>query len=204
MAAARLERHLKVTKTLLTIWAVLLLLVGCVRDSSFPAASENSRAQLVLYVDRAFSFTEETLIIKAVEDWQHASRGTLSFKVLWNQPRPGRLKEVRERPRDGFFVWALDRGDTPNLGRLDVSTIAGFYTGNRGQHFGHIVLFQRGDQPVRFYAVIAHEIGHLLGLDHMESIQTLMHPAALRPCISEVDAAQMCRLHGCIPMARCR
>lgn len=156
-------------------------------------------------IDEAFNEKQKALIAKAFRDWERASNYKVYFKLIWDQPKPGPYwKYAKPEEGSGLFFWYLPKTkdfiSNDEIARW--SGFVGLMVYGKGEKSGNIIIFDNVSQ-YNFYNVALHEIGHLLGLKHIESHPVVMHPAALGDCISQADVDQLCQLYGCVPVSQC-
>lgn len=183
------------------------LLAGCVRDTSTHFAHSSSlinKRSFVVHIDHEFNYWQEKEIAKAFSEWTEASDGTITFKLIWNQPRRGLYKDhIDPKKDDGIFLWYLDKEDknlTPELVKY-FEKINGLYVPGDGSSSNLLIFHQVPEY--HFKAVVLHEIGHLLGLNHIEEKGHLMSPAAGVSCLTLKDTQALCKHYNCVPRSFC-
>ena len=193
------------------IYAVLILFM--VFLSCTPYSTETPRYELgiprakptiYIKVDKAFSQRQKELIDKAFRDWEKASNYKISFQVTWDQPKPGPYWQYKKPDQDsGLFFWYLPKNNTyipEDL--LDLWTgYVGIMVYGQGEYSGNVIIFDTVREE-HFYSVALHEIGHLLGLQHI-SQYSVMHPNAIGHCLNLKDIQQLCKLYDCVPVSQC-
>lgn len=196
-------------KALLFLY-LLTLSMTCklnIREPYYSLNVKREISNLEIKIDKEFSKKEMELISTAFHAWEKASQNKLHFTLIWNQPKPGYYySHLNPDENAGLFFWYLPR----NTQHLDKNypeawkTYYGLMNYGRGENSGNLIVFKKIPDH-KFYPVVLHEIGHLLGLHHskMES-WTVMHPNALSHCITQWDAEQFCKLYGCKALSQCK
>ena len=62
------------------------------------------------------------------------------------------------------------------------------------------VVDRMGDFPSEFKLVCLHEMGHALGLPHVESVQSIMYPSvspSRTTCLKQADLRAFCDVNDC-------
>lgn len=140
-----------------------------------------------------FDDTNLSIMMDATDMWREVSDGKVDIRLQrWDPPEPfshGRYA----RPFDGrYTAWYLHRdepGLVPVLNRT-LPTAAGLCIGRYV-----VILHQPCRSAETTFAVAAHELGHLAGLEHTRhDIKALMNPFAGN--WSEYDSWQVCQLYG--------
>lgn len=140
-----------------------------------------------LYVDSRFTSEERLEIQGAADMWEAVGH---PVDLVWDAKTTGRSTERRELVRAGHRA-ATGLSETFREDGVD-----GLQTD------GRIVVdmdrvTELGDT---FRAVVAHEMGHLIGLPHITGSDSLMgerHEPGSPMCITERDVRHMCAVLGC-------
>lgn len=198
-------------KRILIIFAILFSLISCKSDSLQFATQENSalrlvkNRELIINVDYRFDYLQEKLIAEAISEWSIASDGVIKFKVYWNQPRESIYSYSFSllNPRDKIFIYSVNKNDsklTEDL-REYFSDINGLYVPGF-QDGSNLLIFEQVPM-YHFKAVVLHEIGHLLGLMHLEEKDHVMSSASGSYCLTFSDIEYLCSYYNCIPKSMC-
>jgi len=162
----------------------------------------------MLQVDAEFSDIEEMEILQAIHTWKRVTQDHVSFMIEWNIPKPGAYKDVYcaadgrlNCSYDKMFIWSLPKtSDQLTKEQLEeAKTYRGLMA---HQGVDHVIIFQ--DFPHdKFYGVVLHELGHLLGMNHVEDDKNVMFFDSSAACIGPIDSVQICNLYDCTPSPEC-
>lgn len=195
-------------KRLLSIFLILVLsLTSCSINIKYELAKAPKAAlqqPIEVLIDKDFSNREMIQIQKAFNAWSDASQGKIGFKPVWYSSKPGVFREESRKQTGKIFMWSLSKNQTHFTIKqlLNLWELGGFVMRYKDNSTAHVVIFE--DLPDEFfYTVVLHEIGHLLGLQHITNRKASMHPDAPIPCISQWDAHQLCSIYGCRPKPQC-
>lgn len=152
-------------------------------------------------VDAAYSEDHQALILKAFQAWEEATSGILSFELTWNVPKPSPYKEQDSIPAKdhGIFLWSVPKTEEQGTSKQlqDWVSFWGLMVYGKGENSGNILVFE-DVPPEKFYPVVLHEIGHLIGMQHeSEWAWSVMDPHAYGECVTALDAKQVCGLYKC-------
>ncbi|MBM4439500.1 MAG: matrixin family metalloprotease [Candidatus Rokubacteria bacterium] len=159
-------------RRLRTAGAILLLLLAglpaAASDVGLSGRDGHPRERLPLAVHLA-SFGDPALdatAAKAVDDWNHVAREALGAEVFRRVAEPSGAQVVVEaQPRDprGVMGFAAMQGGDGGVIALPVRVVV-HEPAARGQTSRETILYQ----------VLAHELGHALGLPHTTDPRSLM------------------------------
>lgn len=167
-------------------------------------------------IDDKFSGPERELVKKGLEEWERATSGTVRFLFApqgsWNSNDP--ILAPAADPSTGIIRCSNDvyvvRSFHTDKAIVDVETaikeetkktitIAGYaHPACRAKYF--FIVADRVDNPDRYITLTIHEMGHILGLKHVEIQQmTVMYPGLPNDssCVSLIDIVQFCQLWKC-------
>lgn len=208
-----------VVKFLFKILWLLIVPLACSSNITYHSKTKNFNQPLNIFIDKKFTFEEQMIITKAFHAWEVASSYVAKFNIHYSTPRPHLYKvenSPRPEPNTGVFVWQVDPYDNSDKSFAD--NLKKEYQDKQwlGLHIpgkksnekdSYIFLFMRykAEDKEKFYGVILHEIGHLLGLRHDEDNENaLMHPTKGPPCITKYEAYRLCKLYDCTPKQDCK
>lgn len=169
--------------------------------------SRPDQPHVTLYVDRNFSEAEVDIIVGAALEWSKATNHTVEYSIV--------LLPTKEKPDLKNAVFITKRSvDDPRIILMDLigdTQTLGIFE-KRGVKYIALVTARLNED--NYKSVVLHELGHSLGLKHLEgnaNINTLMYPymsiimedGTIIPAgsdhITKKDLAQFCKLYRCNP-----
>ncbi len=195
----------------LIIVFILCLFSCCGRQDKIDIPSEvrsqGSQTQnhiIKINIDEEFTSDEEITIEQALKTWEKVSGNYIKFEYLYHQKRPGRLEDYfwEKQYKHSIFIWKADFGNTSAAFDYKYINFVGFW-----DLHGNIVVFtdRITDQQNQLYNVLVHEVGHMLGLRHIDYEKSVMQPKAvdISDCITKDDANRLCLIYGCESKPEC-
>jgi Matrixin len=134
-------------------------------------------------------------IVAATMEWNQVTNGEVVFDIK-------KLPDPKINPNDAIIIMNVTE-DTPETIVLDnlneYSTLAFF---NDEQILSYVGLVDDRIPDAEYDAVVMHELGHSLGLQHIQGIDgigTLMCPTITlgAPHVTKEDLHQFCKLYHC-------
>lgn len=186
----------------LVVLSVFGLLTGSCASRPPPLSNLPKKSNDVkIKIDRDFTLMQQFYLERAFRKWETALDNKVKFTLIWNQKKPAKHRLFSFPTREvGVFFWYLpkEKDQVPEEWiQYDGVTVYG-----DGQKSGNIIVFEQWSEE-RFYTVALHEIGHFLGLKHIDVPGAIMYYRAGSMCITEFDARQLCDIYNCQPKAEC-
>jgi hypothetical protein len=194
----------------LIIAFILCLFSCCGRQNKIdiPTEVKSQGSQILnhiikINVDDEFTADEEITVEQALKVWEKVSGNYIKFEYIYHQKKPGRLEDYFWKKQYGHsvFIWKATSYSISTAFDYKYINYVGFW-----DIHGNIVVFtDRMDQNNQLYNVLVHEIGHMLGLKHVEYEKSVMQPNAINisDCITKDDADRLCLIYGCEPKPEC-
>jgi predicted Zn-dependent protease len=154
----------------------------------------NNKFHSILYIDYKFSNQEKEYITNAAFDWERATNRIVTFDIIY-------LPTIRTIDLDkGLLILKVDSLD-PEIIILDIAAKKSQMLGicQEYKSIPYIKLVSTRLDSSNYQAVVTHELGHLIGLNHTNELYTLMYPTVDfgSPTITESDMNRFCKIYSC-------
>lgn len=180
-----------------------LFVASCCRYSTSANPNDYTKHVIEIHIDNSFSQSELESINRAMNTWESVSNNKIVFVARWNVKQPGLYQEIASSMPYKVFLWNMPKSSA-HFKSTDWDEVKGL----DGVVFSsyknvHVMVF-KSVKPHRFYQVTVHELGHLLGIDHIKTHKALMDTRATSACVTQWDAHALCAIHHCVPSPECR
>lgn len=195
-------------KLLLLIVCLLLVISGChsfkgeeIRYTQQPSSKVGE--EMGLWLDVGFSDLEVVQIERGIEQWNHVLNGNLRIVVLGRHNLEMELVDrVLVSSSHERLVMKVPE-TSPIIPFMDESGALTITIAWCDRISGHLMYFVSGRVGLGdMEPVFLHEMGHMLGLGHMEG--KLMYPNYKKShylCIDKLAAEGVARVHGWSPLS---
>lgn len=173
------------------------------KEPEAPAKYDNP-IYVNLYIDSAFEDYEREAITSAALTWNTSTKHIVNYTII-QLPIEGKVDLT------GLIIYKIGP-DNPNIIMMDQSndtTYLGYY--ERIEGVKTIALVGERITVKEYKSVVLHELGHSLGLEHVDELGALMYPymnimingdmiSISSDKVTKIDLVQFCNLYGCNPL----
>ena len=187
---------------LAVIHSTAILLLFCVYRASkpaYPTRDETTHIHRTIYIDRRFNIEEAQTIQEAAIRWTQATNHIAEIDTVL---MPADIKEADH----SLSIIILDVSpDFPSVISMDAAQhtlTVGIYSSQDMDYPIILMVTDRLSNANTFQKVVMHEIGHSLGLPHLEgkdNIYTVMYPTTtwMADGITPKDLILFCSIYHC-------
>jgi len=178
------------------IICLLVLLMGCSAFNPALYAKHPTEFPLDIRVTTEFNQNENIIINKALRSWKQEFP-IITYQTQYNWEPKEKFSRFIYKDKPYISVWKKNKLDPSILDlQLHYSLIAdGFSLGD------FIIIVEDASTYLtknKFYTIIKHELGHTLGLNHIENkYPALMNSGGNGGVITEYDRIVFCVLYNC-------
>lgn len=195
--------------TIINFLALVLVLQSCQCAAPLQPPVMNIQAKhraLELYVSSEFDINEVMLIEDAAMQWEQATNHIVTFNIYFNFDMKD-YDKLKYSP-DTLVITRLSKHDSLVL-KLDNDTnhgtsshIIGYCYKDADQHYPIatlIIVWDRMTGDTYFKGTVMHEMGHALGMKHIDVENTLMYPYMDKASrtITDTDLVSFCNIYRC-------
>jgi hypothetical protein len=189
-------RHLLVKAVFFfTQFFILLLLYNIYQQTNHP---HKTYIHKTIYIDRSFNEEERGAIVNAAAYWMIDTNHIAEFNIV---EFPSNVDPMLNK--NNTLIITKISSDYPTVIGMDREnkqyTLA-YYSD--GGILPAIYLIEDRMPDKQFQAIVMHEIGHALGLEHLngdDNIGTLMYPTSdfMADHITKKDLVEFCQIYSC-------
>lgn len=164
------------------------------------------KAKFNIYIDNSFIKENKiNQVIDGVLAWEQASTGVVSFNILIAKDvnestiKNATLNEVG----DDYAIFIINAQSKNVPSALKREDLIGLNTTVNGLNviyiFSDRLVQYNTDSSIVYKALTTHEVGHAIGLSHIDDINSIMFSVitASPLCITKLDMDQFCKLYYC-------
>lgn len=184
---------------LLTILLVLFA-AGCL-FGSIPAVSPEYLHRTI-YLDPSMSESEKLLAANAIHSWQCSTGNMITANIVWNatakQIASFHSDETILIIRNGYISDPSVMEQDEQLEAKHIYAYA-FFHHNARKVPEIVMVSQRIHENHIYYAIVEHEYGHSIGLNHSPNTNAVMYYSIDDGAthLTTVDLEQFCSLYNC-------
>jgi predicted Zn-dependent protease len=164
---------------------------------------------LTIHIDKSMTQEQKISVRAAIAEWETAVHSIVSSTVLedWSneEEMAGPTIEGDQMicTRQVYIAGLKNTHSLTQIIDEKVNTKTGQVLGYTNSKCASkwIVLFVDRSEKEKFKTVMLHEFGHLIGMQHLPIVGTIMYPSVDlgTNCITPIDLAQFCSMWKCNP-----
>jgi predicted Zn-dependent protease len=187
----------------LCIW-LLISCIGC--GSTFTLNQSNYADNPVMYrtvhAESSFTAAERTALFQATQEWRDFTRGKIDISIVFDI-EPGR--ENNWLGTDKVLVLKTD-AENPNIVEADAkihetekdSYTLGLHMASGSYGYPTILLVMERIHDMQILRLtFEHELGHNLGLFHVDGLGIMYANTGITTCFTRNDAEEFCSHYHC-------
>jgi hypothetical protein len=188
-------------RALFSFIILTFILISCTQIKPSPVfpVDQPVRHDQIVYIDPTFTLEEQAQIRLAGAEWTHATRGMVVFHFLidpnldTNAAYPALENRLIRLSIFSPFMQNEDR-------KAQALVLGATATYPTSPNFTIVVAWERLDTSMpKFQGVIIHELGHSLGLEHINQCPSIMNSSVYWKYdhLSRYDLKQFCDKDSC-------
>ncbi len=183
----------------------LFMATGCMAQVRPPTVS--------FHADTGFTAPERTCLEDSAKQWEDQTSGLVQFEYIYDYQTSNPLSVFSNMVNNRVVRWTSNTPLVVEMERQQTEdpaepyTLLGMVTPSGGIHnsaFKSVemrLIADRLTDPNICKLTAVHELGHILGLKHIESnVQNIMYPSVLptrKACLKKDDLLFFCYLNDC-------
>lgn len=191
---------------------IAALFLSAITSSCIIPAKEPAAAFITMHGDPAFTTQEREAISHASHTWRLQTGGQAEIRVIYDMdPLVHALEPTIVRANTNDPVIQAEDCEIQGLPPEDFAgycqpSLLGYVSPSGGMHnpwnlpYKMVLIPERYESHERFVSVTLHEMGHLFGIPHQESVQSVMFYAQLeepKTCLRQADLKAFCNNNVC-------